>query len=254
MVKNLNIKESFFKNVKLNYQPVINSTGYLTFNGKKFSKSKSIGVFGSDILEKDVGDISKWRFYLLRRRPETKDADFNVDEFLTLVETDLVACLGNFVNRTLKFLSKKKIVISEVLKELDLSLDEYKDELLFIESIKESYNEYLEVMEQISIRRGFEALFKLCKIGNKYLQDLQVNKEKMILGYSLVVLVGYCLVPFLPKQALEIFEQALVENTEFPATFEIIKLSREHKNISPIFSHFTEEQKETLLSFKPVSD
>ncbi|ORD98931.1 SYMC [Hepatospora eriocheir] len=113
-------------------------------------------------------------------------------------------------------------------------------------------------MEQISIRRGFEALFKLCKIGNKYLQNLQVNKEKMILGYSLgyslVVLVGYCLVPFLPKQALEIFKQALVENSEFPATFEIIKLSRELKNISPIFSHFTEEQKETLLSFKPVSD
>ncbi|ORD98968.1 SYMC [Hepatospora eriocheir] len=258
MVKNLNIKESFFKNVKLNYQPVINSTGYLTFNGKKFSKSKSIGVFGSDILEKDVGDIIKWRFYLLRRRPETKDADFNVDEFLTLVETDLVACLGNFVNRTLKFLSKKKIVISEVLKELDLSLDEYKDELLFIESIKETYNEYLEVMEQISIRRGFEALFKLCKIGNKYLQDLQVNKEKMVLGYSLgyplVVLVGHCLIPFLPKKALKIFEQAQVENSKFPETFEIIKLSRELKNISPIFSHFTEEQKETLLSFKPVSD
>ena len=60
------------------------ATEYLQYEDKKFSKSRSIGVFGDAILETGIpADV--WRFYLLYIRPESQDTNFAWEDFATKV-------------------------------------------------------------------------------------------------------------------------------------------------------------------------
>ena len=68
----------------------------------KFSKSKSIGVFGDNA--RDSGIKSEvWRYYLLSNRPENQDTVFLWADLLAKNNNELLANLGNFSNRALKF-------------------------------------------------------------------------------------------------------------------------------------------------------
>ena len=71
---------------------------YLNYEDGKFSKSRGIGVFGTDA--KDTGlpaDI--FRFYLLYVRPESQDTSFSWDDFASKHNNELLNNIGNFVNR-----------------------------------------------------------------------------------------------------------------------------------------------------------
>ncbi len=44
-----------------------------------------------------------WRFYLIYTRPESQDSDFQWDDLALKTNSELLANLGNFLNRALKF-------------------------------------------------------------------------------------------------------------------------------------------------------
>ena len=55
----------------------IQGTEYLNYENGKFSKSRGVGVFGSQAKETDIpSDV--WRFYLIYVRPEVQDTEFQV--------------------------------------------------------------------------------------------------------------------------------------------------------------------------------
>ena len=57
----------------------IQGTEYLNYENGKFSKSRGVGVFGSQAKETDIpSDV--WRFYLIYVRPEVQDTEFQVDK------------------------------------------------------------------------------------------------------------------------------------------------------------------------------
>lgn len=67
-----------------------------------FSDAPSAGVFGNDA--KDTGiAVDVWRYYLLAVRPESSDAAFQWDDFAAKNNSELNDNLGNFLNRSLKF-------------------------------------------------------------------------------------------------------------------------------------------------------
>ena len=81
----------------------ISVTEYLNYEDGKFSKSRGVGVFGNDA--KDTGiAVDVWRYYLLAVRPESQDAAFQWDDFAAKNNAELNDNLGNFINRTLKFI------------------------------------------------------------------------------------------------------------------------------------------------------
>ena len=82
-------------------------TEYLNYGEKKFSKSKGIGVFGSDLKDIDNITIDQWRYYLLSVRPEKSDSVFSWEEFAAKNNNDLKNNIGNFINRILGFLYKR---------------------------------------------------------------------------------------------------------------------------------------------------
>ena len=74
------------------------STEYLNYEDAKFSKSRGIGVFGNDAQDTGIpSDI--WRFYLIYTRPENADSAFQWEDLMLKNNSELLANLGNFVNR-----------------------------------------------------------------------------------------------------------------------------------------------------------
>merc|ERR1719397_675931 len=84
----------------------ISTTEYLNYEAGKFSKSKGIGVFGSDAQLSGIPS-EVWRYYLLVNRPEVSDTMFLWEDFAAKNNKELLANLGNFINRALKFCSMK---------------------------------------------------------------------------------------------------------------------------------------------------
>ncbi|ORD93510.1 SYMC [Enterospora canceri] len=245
--------------LELDYGYVINATEYLTFNKKKFSKSKNVGIFGLDLVEKDLGDATKWRFYLLKRRPETKDADFNTDEFIKIVQNELIANIGNFINRTLKYVESNNVdvyrVISKFNREEETPFARRVIEL--IDDVNRTNIEYFESMENARLRNGLDKVLEISRIGNKFLQSLQNDKGNMAVGFSfafcLIKLLAQSFEPFIPDAFVKL--ECLIElDSRFHLKFEEYFTSESgillKKKVEIVFNKFTSKQEEELLRYK----
>ncbi len=134
----------------------MSSTEYLNYESGKFSKSKGIGVFGTDAKETGIpADV--WRFYIFYNRPEKSDAVFTWKDFQEKVNGELIGNLSNLVNRTLTFAVRYFAgVISEGKKD-----SEFWEKAVRLEKgIEES-------LERVELRDAFRKIFALSSLGNK---------------------------------------------------------------------------------------
>jgi methionyl-tRNA synthetase len=138
----------------------MSSTEYLNYEGGKFSKSKGVGVFGTDA--KDTGiPADVWRFYIYYNRPEKSDSLFTWKDFQEKVNSELIGNLSNLVNRTLQFVSRfygGKLPLGTP------------DEDLW-KQVKAAEEEIKGLLEKVELRDAFRAVFALSSVGNKKFQD-----------------------------------------------------------------------------------
>ncbi len=138
----------------------MSSSEYLNYESGKFSKSKGLGVFGTDA--KDTGiPADVWRFYIFYNRPEKSDTSFIWKDFQEKVNGELIGNLANLVNRTLSFLNRfydGKVPSGAV------------DEQMRSEIIRreESITGHLERAE---LRDALREIFALSSYGNKAFQE-----------------------------------------------------------------------------------
>jgi methionyl-tRNA synthetase len=138
----------------------MSSTEYLNYEGGKFSKSKGVGVFGTDARDTGIpADV--WRFYMYYNRPEKSDALFTWKDFQEKVNAELIGNLGNLVNRTLAFVGR---FYGGVLPEG--TVDEP-----FWQEVRKAEAEIRELLEKVELREAFRKMFALSSIGNKKFQD-----------------------------------------------------------------------------------
>ena len=52
--------------------------------------------------------VQVWRYFLLSNRPETSDTDFKWSDLAAKNNSELLANLGNFVNRSLSFAATRQ--------------------------------------------------------------------------------------------------------------------------------------------------
>ncbi|CAG8777134.1 16053_t:CDS:2, partial [Acaulospora morrowiae] len=127
----------------------ISTSEYLNYENTKFSKSRNIGVFGTDA--KDTGiPVSVWRYYLISSRPETSDSIFTWKEFITKNNTELLANLGNFVNRVMKFTAAKYNSI------LPAFTVDHEAEQELIKKVNTTLTDYIDALENVKLRAGLE--------------------------------------------------------------------------------------------------
>ena len=139
---------------------------FLNFEGEKFSKSRNWGIEIHQYLEDFAAFENKedaLRYALIRNMPENKDSDFKWDEFVEFHDNELVANLGNFINRVVvlsnKYFDGKVPTPSESsynkISELQTLLDSYCDEIL-----------------DFNFRNAVLKLMEISSFGNTYLQDV----------------------------------------------------------------------------------
>lgn len=81
---------------------------FLNLEGKKFSKSRNWSIDLKDFIQDlpDSSYIDSLRYTLAMNFPETRDSDFTWRDFQSRNNNELSDIFGNFVNRTLQFISK----------------------------------------------------------------------------------------------------------------------------------------------------
>jgi methionyl-tRNA synthetase len=138
----------------------MSSTEYLNYEGGKFSKSKGVGVFGTDA--KDTGiPADVWRFYIYYNRPEKADALFTWKDFQEKVNAELIGNFGNLVNRTLQFVARF----------YGGTLPAGSPDTAFWQEVRAAEAEIAALFEKVELREAFRKIFALSSIGNKKFQD-----------------------------------------------------------------------------------
>ncbi|GHV92134.1 methionine--tRNA ligase [Spirochaetia bacterium] len=144
----------------------MSSTEYLNYESGKFSKSRGIGVFGTDVMETGIA-ADLWRFYIFYNRPEKADALFTWKDFQEKVNGELIGNLGNLVNRTLSFVTR--YYDGKIPLELGLGLG--RGNRQFWETIRDYEKRIAEKLERAELRDAFRTIFELSSFANKTFQD-----------------------------------------------------------------------------------
>jgi methionyl-tRNA synthetase len=178
---------------------------FLNLEGQKISTSKNWAVWLNEYLVDFPEKQDVLRYVLTATAPESKDNDFTWKDFQARNNNELVAILGNFINRvtvlTHKYFDGKVPTCME-LTELDQSVI---DELgTYPAKISAS-------IEQYRFREALSEVMNVARLGNKYLAETEPwkviktdeDRVRTILNISLQIAANLEILiePFLPFTA-----------------------------------------------------
>ena len=184
---------------------------FLNLEGDKISTSRNWAVWLHEYLKDFPGKQDVLRYTLCSNAPETKDNDFTWKDFQLKNNSELVAILGNFVNRTLvlthKFYGGKVPARTQALKQSgNQAIDDevVKELATFPERIGRSIETY-------RFREALAEMMNLARLGNKYLTDTEPwkliksdpERTATVMNLSLQICANLAVLcaPFLPFTA-----------------------------------------------------
>ncbi len=188
----------------------VSSTEFLNYENDKFSKSRKIGIWIDEALE--IAPVEYWRYSLLRNRPEKQDSDFLWSRFGKDI-LELNDIIGNFIHRTLSFISKRYDgIVPEAPSPDDLD-DEDKALLDTIAGAAKKVGNHLETFH---LKEALNEIVSIARVGNVYINNKapwkQIKTDKVKAGYTfnlsiqLVRTLGILLIPYIPNVSERIFE------------------------------------------------
>ncbi|XP_065221713.1 methionine--tRNA ligase, cytoplasmic isoform X2 [Planococcus citri] len=242
-----------------NYQLVnhIFATEYLNYEDGKFSKSRGIGVFGTDAKNTGIpADI--FRFYLLYMRPESHDSSFSWVDLATKHNTELLNNIGNFVNRALVFDEK---FFNSVIPPMNMVKEDY----VLLASVTREIRGYHSVLENGKLRDGIKYMLNISRHGNIYMQTLKPwvlikgnDEEKKraatVIGIlcNVAALLAIVIRPYMPNIAKIMAEQMNASEDLFVLTEDMnILLPEGHKIGKPV-PIFTKIELSTVETLKKM--
>ena len=188
---------------------------FLNLEGDKISTSQNWAVWLHEYLDEFPGKEDVLRYVLCANAPETKDNDFTWKDFQSRNNSELVAVLGNFVNRAL-VLTKK--YYDGVVPERG-ALTEYDEATIEeLQKIKASLERNI---EHYHFREALKDAMAYSRIGNKYLADTEPwkvvksdpERVKTILNIALQITanIAIAIEPFMPFSAEKILNMLAVK-------------------------------------------
>ncbi|MDE6041676.1 MAG: methionine--tRNA ligase subunit beta, partial [Muribaculaceae bacterium] len=140
---------------------------FLNLEGDKISTSRNWAVWLHEYLQDFPGKQDVLRYVLTANAPETKDNDFTWRDFQARNNNELVAILGNFVNRVVVLTHKYYDGIVPSPGELESIDSECYAEM---KSLTESLTANLETFH---FREALKDAMAFARLGNKYLQEAE---------------------------------------------------------------------------------
>ena len=184
------------------------SNEFLNLEGRKISTSKNWAVWLHEYLVDFPGKEDVLRYALCATAPETKDNDFTWKDYQARNNNELVAVLGNFVNRALVLTKKYYEGVVPACGELT---DYDRETIAELSEIKASLESNI---ENYRFRESLKDAMNFARIGNKYLADSEpwkliktdAERVKTILNIALQITanIAIAIEPFMPFSAAKI--------------------------------------------------
>jgi len=188
---------------------------FLNLENNKISTSKNWAVWLHEYLEELPGKEDVLRYTLCANAPEAKDNDFTWKDYQAKNNNELVAILGNFVNRALVL--TQKYFEGKVPKRSDL----FDYDLEVLNKIDQIPLNIEKALDQFKFREALTQYIELARTGNKYLADtepwklIKDNEDRVgtILNISLQIVTKLATFgePFLPFSSAKIFDMLNID-------------------------------------------
>lgn len=188
---------------------------FLNLEGNKLSTSKNWAVWLHEYLEDFGGKQDELRYVLTSIAPETKDSEFTWKDYQQRVNNELVAILGNLVNRVMVLCDKYfegKVPVATPCSDLEK----------FITTQKELITT---AIENFRFREGLAEVMNIARHGNQLLSDkepwklIKVDKEATaVVLYDCLQIMANLMIacePFLPFTAAKIAAMLNVKLTDY---------------------------------------
>ncbi len=188
---------------------------FLNLEGDKISTSRNWAVWLHEYLEEFPGKEDVLRYVLCANAPETKDNDFTWKDYQARNNNELVAVLGNFVNRALVLTEK---YFGGVVPACGALTDYDRETLAEVAAVKASLEADI---EGYHFREALKEAMNVARIGNKYLADTEPWKViksdparvETILYVALQITANTAIAiePFMPFSAAKILRMLAAE-------------------------------------------
>ena len=183
----------------------INVHGFLTIDGEKMSKSNGTFINADDFAENYDGELLRY-YFADKFNNSIDDLDFNEDEFIQKINSDIVGKYLNIASRVSKFIEKNG-------NNLSADLDED-----FIEKNLSMIDEVIEHYENLNLSKSVKIIMKMADEVNKYINENEPwksSEEKAVEVSSTAIncfrVISILLNPVLPtitSKALEVFNDS----------------------------------------------
>ena len=191
------------------------ANAFLNLEGNKISTSRNWAVWLHEYLEDFPGKQDVLRYVLTSLAPESRDSEFTWKEYQTRNNNELVAILGNFVNRALVLTQKYyngKVPKAGSFSEMDKQVMEE------IESFPDKISGLIELYR---FKEAQSEMMNLARLGNKYLADCEPWKlvktdpkrveTVMNIALELTAKLAVVAYPFLPNTSEKLFSLLNIE-------------------------------------------
>ncbi len=229
------------------------SNEFLNLEGDKISTSRNWAVWLHEYLEEFPGQEDVLKYVLTANAPETKDNDFTWKDFQARNNNELLAVLGNFINRALVLTHKYYDGIVPAIN----SCNEIDNATLA--QIAQIKKEVEKSIEQYRFREALKYAMDLARLGNKYLADEEpwkIIKEdpkrvETVMNICLQITANLTIIfePFLPSTTQKIRNIIGIENLSWSELGRTDLLSEGHKINEPelLFKKIEDETIETQI-------
>ncbi|MGB0167256.1 MAG: methionine--tRNA ligase subunit beta, partial [Luteibaculum sp.] len=226
---------------------------FLNLEGQKISTSRNWAVWLHEYLEDLPGRQDELRYVLCSIAPETKDSEFTWKDYQARVNNELVAVLGNFVNRSLILTHKYYEGIVPEAAEL-LAVDEQ-----ILAEARALPKKVADALSAFKFRDALQHAMGLARLGNKYLADEEPWKKiktdpervKTILAIALEITAGLRLIlqPFLPATVKRLSEMLALAEGNFSDLNQPKWITSKHQiaEASLLFSKVEDEEIEKQI-------
>lgn len=142
---------------------------FMNFDGKKFSKSKGHTI---DTLElaKKYG-VDEVRFAITSILPENKSSNFTYDGLEESINNELVAVLGNLLNRSLKFIKNRF--------NGNVSLESYEINPEVNKAISQAFTRSQDALDRCRFAQALNEMMELARFGNRYVEEKSMWQLKV---------------------------------------------------------------------------
>ncbi len=192
---------------------------FMNLEGDKISTSRNWAIWLHEYLRDFPGKQDVLRYVLTANAPETKDNDFTWRDFQARNNSELVAVLGNFINRALVLTQKYfsgKLPAPGPLTEVDeAAMAEIRQAAVALTSNLSSFH----------FREGLKSAMEIARVGNRYLQETEPWKLAktdmarvetiLYLAVQICANLAVAFEPFLPFMSKKLCAMLKLENIKW---------------------------------------